>query len=121
MFKKHSLKKNARITAQKISQKYKKIRNNRPTPFNLEELADADNIVYDNDTSLGDVSSSKGVQIAAKRISQKYRNMKTKTQSLPFNLLDVGDADTVDYNEDTNIQDINLNKNAILTTKKIID
>ena len=47
--------------------------------------------------------------------------MKTKTQSLRFNLLDVGDADTVDYNKDTNIQDVNLNKNAILTTKKIID
>ena len=47
--------------------------------------------------------------------------MKTKTQSLPFNLLDIGDADTVDYNEDTNIQDVNLNKNAILTAKKIID
>ena len=61
------------------------------------------------------------MQIAAKRISQKYRNMKTKTQSLPFNLLDIGDADTVDYNEDTNIQDVNLNKNAILTAKKIID
>ena len=111
--------KNVRIAAQKISQKYKKIRNKIPIPFNLTELADADNIVYDNNTNLGDVSSSKVVQIAAKKISQKYRNMRTKTKPLPFNLLDVADADTVDYNGDTNIQDVNLIKIAILTAKKI--
>ena len=95
--------KNVRIAAQKISQKYKKIRNKIPIPFNLTELADADNIVYDNNTNLGDVSSSKVVQIAAKKISQKNRNMRTKTKPLPFNLLDVADADNVDYNGDTNI------------------
>ena len=61
--------KNVRIAAQKISQKYKKIRNKITILFNLTELADADNIVYNNNTNLGDVSSSKGVQIAAK----KYR------------------------------------------------
>ena len=43
------------------------------------------------------------MQIAAKKMSQKYRNMRTKTKPLPFNLLDVADADTVDYNGDTNI------------------
>ena len=47
--------------------------------------------------------------------------MRTKTKPLPFNLLDVADADTVDYNGDTNIQDVNLIKIAILTTKKISD
>ena len=47
--------------------------------------------------------------------------MRTKTQPLPFKLSDVVDADTADYNEDTNIQDVNLNRNAILTTKKISD
>ena len=77
--------------------------------------------IYDNDTNLGDVSSSKGARISAKKISQKYRNMRTKTQPLPFKLSDVVDADTADYNEDTNIQDVNLNRNAILTTKKISD
>ena len=42
--------KNARIAAQKISQKYKKKkRNKRPIPFNLAELANTDSIVYDND------------------------------------------------------------------------
>ena len=45
--------------------------------------------------------------------------MRTKTKPLPFNLLDVADADTVDYNGDTNIQDVNLIKIAILTAKKI--
>ena len=47
--------------------------------------------------------------------------MRTKTQPLPFKLSDVADTDTADYNEDTNIQDVNLNRNAILTTKKISD
>ena len=47
--------------------------------------------------------------------------MRTKTQPLPFKLLDVADTDTADYNEDTNIQDVNLNRNAILTTKKRSD
>ena len=114
-------KKNAQIAAQKISQKYKKIKNKIPIPFNLAELADADNIVYDTDTNLGDVSSNKGAQIVAKRIPQKYRNIRLKTQPLPFNLLDIAEADTVDYNEHTNIQGVNVNKNAILTAKKISD
>ena len=35
--------------------------------------------------------------------------------------MDVADAETVDDNEDTNIEDVNLNKNAILTAKKISD
>ena len=52
-------------------------------------------------------------------ILEKYKKIRTNTKSLPFNLSDVADADTVDYNEDTNIQDLNLNRNAILTTKKI--
>ena len=52
-------------------------------------------------------------------ISEKYKNIRTNTKSLPFNLSDVADTDTVDYNEDTNIEDLNLSRNAILTTKKI--
>ena len=47
--------------------------------------------------------------------------MRSKTQSLPFNLLDIADTDTVDYNDDTNLEDPNMNKNAILVAKKISD
>ena len=35
--------------------------------------------------------------------------------------MDIAEADTVDYNEHTNIQGVNVNKNAILTAKKISD
>ena len=47
--------------------------------------------------------------------------MRSKTQSLQFNLLDIADTDTVDYNDDTNLEDPNMNKNAILVAKKISD
>ena len=47
--------------------------------------------------------------------------MRSKTQSFPFNLSEIADADTVDYNDDTNLQDANMNNNAILTAKKISD
>ena len=35
--------------------------------------------------------------------------------------MDIAEADTIDYNEHTNIQGVNVNKNAILTAKKISD
>ena len=89
--------KNARIAAKKISQKYKKMRSKRtPIPFNLARLADTESITSANDTNLRDVTSSKGAAIPAKKISQKYKKMRNKTQSLPFNLSDIADADTVD-------------------------
>ena len=47
--------------------------------------------------------------------------MRSKKQSLPFNLSDIADADTVDYNDNTNSEDANMNKNTILTAKKISD
>ena len=66
--------KNARIAAKKISQKYKKMRNKRaPIPFKMAKLADADSVVYVNDTDLRNVSSSRGAHIATKKISQKYK------------------------------------------------
>ena len=114
--------KNARIAAKKINQKYKKMRNKRtPIPFNLARLADADSVVYTNDTDLRDVSSCRSTNIAAKKILEKYKKMRSKKQSLSFNLSDTADADTVNYNDDTNLEDTNMNKNAVLTPKKISD
>ena len=110
------------LTNNQISQKYKKMRSKRaPIPFNLATLAETDNVTYSNNTNLEEVSSSKNEAIAAKKISQKHKNMRNKRQTLPFNLSDIADADFVDYNGDTNLQDANMNKNAILTSKKIID
>ena len=97
------------------------MRNKRaPIPFNLDRLADTDSVVYVNDTDLGDVSSSKGANIAARRISQKYKKMRNKKQPLPFSLSDIADADTVDYNDDINLEDANMKKNTILAAKKSV-
>lgn len=45
--------------------------------------------------------------------------MRAKAQLFPLNLLDTADPETVDYNDDTNLQDVNMSKKAILTAKKI--
>ena len=45
--------------------------------------------------------------------------MRAKTQSFPFNLSDIADAETIDYNDDTNLQDVNMNRNTILAAQKI--
>ena len=118
-FKKLSQTKN-NIAAKKISQKYKKMRNKRsPIPFNLATLAETDSVTYANDTDLEDVSSRKSTAISAKKISQKYKKMRSKKQSLPFNLSDIANTETVDYNDDTNLQDTNMDRTAVLTAKKI--
>ena len=45
--------------------------------------------------------------------------MKEKIQSFPFNSSDIADAETIDYNNDTNLKDVNMNKTTILTAQKI--
>ena len=98
------------------------MRNKRaPIPFNLDRLADTDSVFYANNTDLQDVSSSRVANIAAKKILQKYKKMRNKTQSLPFNLSDIAEADTVDYNDNINLQDANMSKHAILAANKISD
>ena len=96
------------------------MRNKRsPIPFNLATLAETDSVTYANDTDLEDVSSRKSTAISAKKISQKYKKMRSKKQSLPFNLSDIANTETVDYNDDTNLQDTNMDRTAVLTAKKI--
>ena len=45
--------------------------------------------------------------------------MRARTQSFPFNLSDIADAETIDYNDHTNLQDVNMNRNTILAAQKI--
>ena len=112
--------KNAFTAAKKIMNKHRNLRGKRaPIPFNLADLADAESVVYKNDTNLQDVSSTKSAKIAAKNISNKYKKMRAKEELFPFNLSDIPDTETIDYNDDTNLQDVNMDKNAILTAKKI--
>lgn len=40
------------------------------TPFNLNNLAEEESIVYDNERDLNDVASNKNAKIAAGRISK---------------------------------------------------
>ena len=66
--------KNARITSQKITEKYEIFRRNKSTrSVDLTNTDDADTVVYDDNTNLRDVSSAKGAQIAANKISKKYK------------------------------------------------
>ena len=85
----------------------------------MADLADVESVVYKNDTNLQDVSSSKNAQIAAKNISNKYKKVRAKKELFPFNLADIADAETIDYNDDTNLQDVNMNRNTILVAQKI--
>ena len=63
--------KNSCIAAKKISQKCKKMRNKRaPSPFNLARLADADRVVYANDTNLGMFPQVKAQILQPKNIAK---------------------------------------------------
>ena len=85
---------------------------------------------YNNDTSISDLNNipfgfsapkkTKSAQIAArKKIVQKYKKLSKKKLSLPFNISDTANAETVDCNDDTNINDVSSNKGAQITAKKI--
>ena len=46
--------------------------------------------------------------------------MYKKTTPLPFNINDVANAETVHYNNDTNINDVSSSKSAQIATKKLL-
>ena len=85
----------------------------RPSENTSDDLADLETIGYNNDTSISDLNdiaarSKKisGTQVAAKilltniEILQGKRRKKKKKK-------DLADAETIDYNNDTNISDMN--------------
>ena len=43
-----------------------------PLPFNINDVADAETVDYNNETNINDVSPSKKAQIAAKKFANKY-------------------------------------------------
>lgn len=47
--------------------------------------------------------------------------MRAKKASLPFSLEDIEEAYTVNYNDDTDLADVNLNKNAAIAATRIGD
>ena len=84
----------------------------RPSENTSDDLADLETIGYNNDTSISDLNdiaarSKKisGTQVAAEKIIKKYKNLaKKKIQKIQK---DLADAETIDYNNDTNISDMN--------------
>ena len=51
---------------------------------------------------------------------QKYKKNSRKKSPLPFDISGVADAETVDYNNDTNINDVLSNKSTPIAAKKIV-
>ena len=71
--------KNACITAKKINKKDKKSRRKNSTKsVDLATIDDADTTVYDHDTDLTDISSTKRMQIAADKISKSIKKCEVK-------------------------------------------
>ena len=57
--------------------------------------------------------------IPAKKFSQKYKNISREKAPLSFNFTHIADAETKDFNNDTNLNDVLSYKNAQLAAKKI--
>ena len=114
--------KNAGTVAKIISNKYKKMRSKRPLlPFNLNDLAEEESIVYNDDRNMNDVRLNNNANIAANRISKKYKKVRAKNFNLPFRLEEIEEAETEKHNNDTDLADVNLNINAAVAAKKICD
>ena len=84
----------------------------RPAQNTFDYLADLETNDYNNDTSISDLNdiaarSKKisGTQVAAEKIIKKYKILAKK--KIQKNQNDLGHAETIDYNHDTNISDLN--------------
>ena len=122
----------AQITAKKIVKKYRNLARKKtyqrllpPSENNFNDFTDLETVDYNNDTSISDLNDiasgpkkNKNAQIAAKKIVQKYKKLAKKKAPVPFNINDVADAETIDYNKDTNINDVFSSKSAQIAAKK---
>ena len=83
---------------------------------NINDLDHVQTINYNNDTNINDLDNVKlkktsEAQIAAEKIVKKYRNLARKKpyQRPPENTFeDLADLETIDYNNDTSITDLNI-------------
>ena len=110
-------KKSAQIAAKKISNKYKKMRYKKPSL--PKDIADAETVIYTDDRNMEDVSSNRGATIAANKTKNKYKKMREKNYSLPFDLDEIEQAETKNYVDGVDIPDVNVNRNAAITARKI--
>ena len=61
----------------------------------------------------------KNAQIKAKKINDKYKKMRYKKTSLPFNLNDIADAESIGYGEDINLNNTQSSRSSIIAANKI--
>ena len=119
----------AQIAGKNIVKKYKNLTRKRKRPVQVD-LADLETVNYNDDTSISDLNNipfgfsapkkTKSAQIAARKIVQKYKKLSKKKSPLPFHVSDTANTETVDYNDDTNINDVSSNKGAQIVAKKIV-
>ena len=91
-----------------------------PLTFLVDE-EDIERIDYNDDTSFDDVISNRSSFIAANKIKNKHKKIRAKKKNLPFDLDEIEQAETVNYVDDTDVNDVRLNKNAKIAAKKIVD
>ena len=109
----------AQIAAKKTVKKYRNLARKKPyqrplppSENSFNDFTDLETADYNNDTSISDLNDitsgpkkNKNAQIAAKKILQKYNKLAKKKAPVPFNISDGADAETIDYNKDSNIND----------------
>ena len=95
-------KKSAQITAKKKkSNKYKKMRYKKPPPTFLVDEADVETTDYNNDSD-EDMFAKESIVIAANKIFDRYKKERAE------NNLD--EAETINYDDDTNLADVKENE-----------
>ena len=72
----------------------------------------------DTETVTYDVHPKTGAIITANKIKNKYKKTRAKNKCLPVDLDEIEEAETVNYADDTNIPDVNLNRNATIAARK---
>ena len=60
------------------------------------------------------------MQITAKKNVEIYKNLAKKKAPLPFHITDLAGNETVNYINDTNLNDVLSNKSAQITSKKLL-
>ena len=110
-------KKSVQITAKKISQKYKSLKEPRKTFLVNEE--DLETIVYDAEEQ-EDLFAGESILAAANKVLDFNEFKKQQAEAIDNyyqNLLE--NAETINYVDDINLEDVKDNKNLKITSKKI--
>ena len=122
----------AQIATKKNVKKYRNLVKKKPyqtpPPNTFGDIADLETVDDNNDTSISDwndivfeLKKNKNAQIVANKIVQKYKKLAKKKAPVTFNISDAADTEAVDYNKDTNINNVLSSKSAQIATEKILN